>query len=315
MIDPAQLAAAALSRGAMQKPEELAAFVEFVAGRKLSTVVEIGTARGGTFYVWCRLAEPGATIISIDLPDGPFGPAEGLEEISVLSSFADASQSVHFLRMNSRSPWTRSELELLLAGRAIDLLYIDGDHTYQGVRTDFLRYAPLVHQGGLVVFHDILPTPIGPEVQVYRLWQQLREIGPDHCHEVVRVDPGSLWGGFGVLIWPGSDVFWSRLKVRSPLRGRASDAVEHHEHTSQFPRQADDLEIDEISDGFVVYQPSGGGVHYLNRSAAVVLVLCTGSNSLDQISQTVQEAFGLAKAPDGEIEAVLSQLHAEGLVV
>src|SRR5688572_8584818 len=37
------------------------------------TVVEIGTATGGTLFIWCALAHPDATIVSIDLPGGIHG--------------------------------------------------------------------------------------------------------------------------------------------------------------------------------------------------------------------------------------------------
>lgn len=36
----------------------------------------------------------------------------------------------------------------------IDFLFIDGDHAYKSVLTDWLLYAPLVRSGGMVVFHD-----------------------------------------------------------------------------------------------------------------------------------------------------------------
>lgn len=38
--------------------------------------------------------------------------------------------------------------------KPIDLLYIDGNHTYAGVRNDFHSYAPFVKHGGLIAFHD-----------------------------------------------------------------------------------------------------------------------------------------------------------------
>lgn len=37
----------------------------------------------------------------------------------------------------------------------IDLLYIDGDHTYNGVKTDFDYFSPFVKKGGIIAFHDI----------------------------------------------------------------------------------------------------------------------------------------------------------------
>lgn len=36
----------------------------------------------------------------------------------------------------------------------ISLLLIDGDHTYEGVKHDYLKFAPLVKQGGYIIMHD-----------------------------------------------------------------------------------------------------------------------------------------------------------------
>lgn len=37
----------------------------------------------------------------------------------------------------------------------IDVLYIDGDHTYDGLMADFRCYMPCVKQGGIVLVHDV----------------------------------------------------------------------------------------------------------------------------------------------------------------
>lgn len=37
-------------------------------------------------------------------------------------------------------------------------IFIDGDHSYQGVRQDILDYFPLLAPGGIMVFHDYLPA-------------------------------------------------------------------------------------------------------------------------------------------------------------
>lgn len=49
--------------------EELA---EILAERQPSTVMEIGTANGGTFYTWCCSLDPESTVLSLDPPGGDF---------------------------------------------------------------------------------------------------------------------------------------------------------------------------------------------------------------------------------------------------
>lgn len=39
----------------------------------------------------------------------------------------------------------------------IDLLFIDADHEYDGVRQDFLQWSPFVKPGGVIAFHDFAP--------------------------------------------------------------------------------------------------------------------------------------------------------------
>lgn len=41
-----------------------------------------------------------------------------------------------------------------LAEEGVDMLFIDGDHSFEGVLEDWLLYAPLVRPGGIVAFHD-----------------------------------------------------------------------------------------------------------------------------------------------------------------
>lgn len=48
-------------------------------------------------------------------------------------------------------------------GTAIRLLFIDGDHTYEGVRQDYAAWQHLVAPGGVIAFHDAL-EPNWPDV-------------------------------------------------------------------------------------------------------------------------------------------------------
>jgi len=81
-----KLAEIAISKGATQKITELSPLISPLKKRKLRTVVEIGTEKAGTLYVWCRIAQPDAVIISIDLPGGPFGGGRAALELFTCNS-------------------------------------------------------------------------------------------------------------------------------------------------------------------------------------------------------------------------------------
>jgi predicted O-methyltransferase YrrM len=194
-----RVARQAQRRGAMQKLRELAPLLALVRRVAPKTVVEIGTARGGTFYAWCQVAEPDATVVSIDLPGGPFGGSDAAD-IATLRRYGRPEQHLHFLRADSHDPQTRARLEEILHGRGIDFLMIDGDHTYEGVKQDLEMYGPLVVEGKPIALHDILPHPHSPSCQVDRLWNELRA-SRQHL-EFIDLQPdggGAVYGGIGVV--------------------------------------------------------------------------------------------------------------------
>ena len=58
-----------------QNPMEIEGLYRRIVGHGPRAVLEIGTARGGTLYLWTQAATDDAVIVSIDLPGGPFGGA------------------------------------------------------------------------------------------------------------------------------------------------------------------------------------------------------------------------------------------------
>jgi predicted O-methyltransferase YrrM len=56
----------------------------------------------------------------------------------------------------------------------VDFLFIDGDHTYEGVKADFEMYSGLVRPGGLIVFHDICKHSEQINCHVDRFWQEVK---------------------------------------------------------------------------------------------------------------------------------------------
>jgi len=172
---------------------EITKLLELVAGLKPRVVLEIGTAEGGTLFLFTRVAKPDATLISVDLPGGPFGGGYPKWKIPLYLSFTKCSQKVHLIRRSSHEPQTLEEVKGILGAEKVDFLFIDGDHSYEGVRKDFEMYSPLVGKGGIIAFHDIVPGPSENVGGVPKFWNEIKH--DFNCREIV-----SDWrqGGYGI---------------------------------------------------------------------------------------------------------------------
>jgi hypothetical protein len=80
------------------------------------------------------------------------------------------------------------------------------------------------------------------------------------------------------------------------------------------PKLVDGLDVNEVKDGLVVYDPSRDRVHYLNATASVVFTLCDGAHDREAMGDVLAEAFGLDEAPLDEVDQALAQLLHEGLL-
>ena len=189
------LALRALRHGASQRVAEFASLIQLLSERELNVVFEIGTEQGGTYWTWCRLATRTAHLVSIDFA--------GNEEWSArVRSYPGPTQSQTVIRADSHDPETVRSVDGLRA--SVDLLFIDGDHSYEGVRADFENYAQLAKPGGLIAFHDIVSNK-HPHSQVDRLWEQLRDLY--ETREIIdgANDEQSGRYGIGVLFWRGDE--------------------------------------------------------------------------------------------------------------
>jgi len=79
--------------------------------------------------------------------------------------------------------------------------------------------------------------------------------------------------------------------------------------------RAPGIEIREAPDGFVVYDPARDRVHYLNRTAALLLESCDGRLAAVELPALLAAAFSLDAPPTGEVETCLAVLLGEGLLV
>jgi len=195
-----RVARRAIDLRAEQKIREFAPFIAYASRRPLATIVEIGSSLGGSFYAWCRIATSDALIVSIDLPGGAFGDF-GDATVARIQRYRRPNQRVVSIAGDSHAPDTRAELEGVLSGRTVDLLFIDGDHSYDGVRQDFEMYGSLAT---LVALHDVLPHPYVTGCEVNSYWRELKT--HHRCIEFLDSEDDRFgsgqWGGIGVVVDP-----------------------------------------------------------------------------------------------------------------
>lgn len=163
---------------------------------KPEVITEIGTYNGGTLFLISRVASEGATIISIDLPGGLFGGGYSKLKIPLYQSFSLPEQKIHLIRADSHSQTTLEKINNILDKKKIDFLFIDGDHTYEGVKKDFEMYSPLVKNNGIIAFHDIAAHPPETGCEVKKFWDQMKE--KYNYIEIIN-DVNQGWGGIGIL--------------------------------------------------------------------------------------------------------------------
>lgn len=198
---PEEAVAAAFSSESIrpfQIQSEILGLARRVAALKPRTILEIGTARGGTLFTWTRCAAPDALLISLDLHGGKWGGGYSAWRGDIYRKFAMPGQTLHLVRGNSHETITLEQVRGLLSGALLDFLFIDGDHSYEGVKQDFQLYGPLVRPGGLAAFHDVVPNPANAGGEVYRFWAELRAEASFLTEEIIE-NPTQERMGIGVI--------------------------------------------------------------------------------------------------------------------
>lgn len=195
----------------LQNPWEITELMKRVRASRPRVIVEIGTAKGGTLFLFCQHAADNALIISLDLPFGRNGGGYPRWKEKLYHKFAKPTQTLFLVRANSHLEETRRKIERLLSGRPIDVLMIDADHSYEGVRRDFELYAPLVSPDGFIALHDVIPNRFDPEIEVHRFWDELKT---QHDTEELVEDYGQ--GNLGIgIVRPSRAIAVSKTAARA----------------------------------------------------------------------------------------------------
>lgn len=202
------IARGAIARGAVQKVSELRNLLSLASrqGNNLKLVVEVGSARGGTFWALSQIAADDALMVSIDIPAGSPLDVRGGKDVygdrdrSRLRTYVREGQRCVLIDGNSQSLASLNALFDSIGTQKIDMLFIDADHRYAGVKRDYELYSPLVREGGVIAFHDVIRQN-DLRSGVHILWAELKQEHPFHYEWVGRDNWGlGTWGGIGALL-------------------------------------------------------------------------------------------------------------------
>ena len=130
-------------------------------------VLEIGTFKGRSTIVLAMASQlgPQERIVAVDPLTSPGvtdpvlkgGESSAWEPLQANLKFA---QVAHRVEMHQQ--YSADLARTWPAGRKLRLLWIDGDHTYRGAKTDFDLFSPFLADGAIVAMHDVLHHHGGP---------------------------------------------------------------------------------------------------------------------------------------------------------
>lgn len=150
------------------------------------SIISIGEFFGGTLYHWLKEGYPSA-VICVDLPigsdDGRYN--QMLTSRDLWKDWTEEKGvTLYDIKGNSTDPKIIERVSHIAFDWAgVDFLFIDGDHSYEGVKADYENYHHHVRSGGLIVFHDIVGywtvKKLWDEVKIGKKYKEICHSGPD----------------------------------------------------------------------------------------------------------------------------------------
>jgi len=143
-----------------QYPNQFSKYLHLLSQHKIQSYIEIGCRWGGTFVLtneYLKMFNSVNKSVAIDIIDSP------------VLSYCISNDESQFIKVDSQS----QEFIDYMNNNWFDLIFIDGDHSYNGVKND---YEISKNKGKIFVFHDIVSYVCPGVVQ---FWNELKNSETD----------------------------------------------------------------------------------------------------------------------------------------
>lgn len=147
---------------------------DLVINTKPKTIVELGTHKGHSFFSFCQAikdAKIKTKLVAVDTWQGD--KHAGFYGDEVYKEVQDVVKKYYnTVDINLR----RKSFDEALKGfkdNSINILHIDGLHTYEAVKHDFVSWLPKVKADGIIILHDIVVKEDG--FGVYKFWDEIKK--------------------------------------------------------------------------------------------------------------------------------------------
>jgi predicted O-methyltransferase YrrM len=180
----------------LQDRAEYEEFLAILKAEGVRSYLEIGLGWGGSLWRIGNSLPVGSRIVGVDrTPD--IQAHNNLGEC--VSELIDRGYDASLILGDSTD---QSTIETVREFAPFDCVFIDGDHSYEGVKSDWVNYGPM---GRVVAFHDIgwnetwvskVPGRVTAPMGVPKLWD---EIKGEYRHREIKLYRKKNYYGIGVL--------------------------------------------------------------------------------------------------------------------